>query len=228
VCGQKEIATDRYHSNFVPIIVWLRPRSGSAKKVETQPQTKGQIQVQGPMTVSDNIINNNMTLKLRMYKGRYYEDWNLGAIQGTIWEGQFVAEVTDENGKIINQTDLSKFYKGQPLTFTSMFKLKFSDYNNDGDMDFALGQYGSSNGNFYKIFTVRKNGKVEELNVKDYPSLVMSGPANSMKLEKVDNLTFKKNFYDNSKLKYFEDFFKWDGQQFIRIKQNESETPFVN
>ena len=137
--------------------------------------------------------------------------------------GQFVEEVSDENSKLINQTDLSSFYKDQPLTFPSTFKLEFGDYNNDGDMDFTLGQYGSSNGNFYNLFTVRKDGKVVELNIKDHPSLFISEPGKySVKLDKIDNLTFKTKSYDNSKGKYFEDIFKWDGQQFIRIKEEET------
>jgi bla regulator protein BlaR1 len=182
--------------------------------------------IQSPMTVSNNslfpINGQHQYLRLKMVKGKYYEDWKPGALMGTIWEGYYVIELTDDLGNTIAQTDLSKIYK-EPLIFNSNFQIQFDDYNNDGDLDFTIGQYGSSNGSNYKVFTLRKDGKIEELPIKGYPSLFISDTTGyySTKLTKVDKITFKKEHYDNSKQKRFEDIFRWDGKEFFQVESHE-------
>ncbi|WP_010248846.1 hypothetical protein [Acetivibrio cellulolyticus] len=184
------------------------------------------ISIYSPMTLSSNnmypLNGNNQYLRLRMVAGKYSEDWNPGAYMGTLWEGKYIIELADESGNTITQTDLSKYFK-EPLVFNSSFDIQFDDYNNDGDLDFTLGQYATSNGNDFKLFTLRKNGNVEELSIKDYPTLFISKKTGyySTKLTKVSNITFSKQYYDNSKQKNFEDIFKWDGKEFIHIKSQE-------
>lgn len=159
------------------------------------------------MTLSNNdlfpINGEHQYLRLKMIKGKYYEDWNPGAYMGTLWEGSYIIELTDENGNTICQTDLSKIYK-EPLIFNSSFKIQFDDYNNDGDIDFTIGQYASSNGRDYKLFTLKKDGKAEELPVKDHPTMFISNTTGyySTKLTKIDKATFKIEYYDNSKGKH--------------------------
>lgn len=181
------------------------------------------IMIQSPMTLSNNALfhinGENQYLRLKMAKGKYYEDWLPGAYMGTIWEGDFIFELADDSGNTIAQTDLNKFYK-DPLTFNSSFQIQFDDYNNDGDIDFTIGQYTSSNGNDYRLFTMRKGGKIEELPVQGFSSLFISNSTGfySIKLTKVDNSTFKKEYYDNSKGMQLEDIFKWDGNEFVKIR----------
>lgn len=136
---------------------------------------------------------------------------------GTIWEGYFTIELTDESGNVIGQTGLDKIFK-EPLIFISSFQIQFDDYSNDGDIDFTIGQYASSNGREYKLFTLKKDGKIEELPVKGYPSLFISNTIGfySTKLTKVDNAAFKTEYYDSSIGKNPEDVFKWDGKEFIK------------
>jgi len=180
------------------------------------------ITIQSPMTLSNNdlfpVNGEHQYLRLKMVKGRYYEDWIPGPYMGTIWEGYFILELSDESGNVISQNDLSKVYK-EPLIFNSLFQIQFDDYNGDDDIDFTIGQYASSNGRDYKLFTIRKDGRIEELPVKDYFSLFISNTTGfySTKLTKIDNITFKIEYYDNSKGKNIEDYFKWDGNKFIRI-----------
>lgn len=182
--------------------------------------------IQSPMTISNNdlfhISGEHQYLRLKMVKGKYYEDWNPGAYMGTLWEGYYIIELSDEYGNTIAHTDLSKVYK-EPLVFNGSFEIQFDDYNNDGDLDFTIGQYTSSNGRDYKLFTLRKDGKIEELAIRDYPTLFLSNTAGyySTKLTKVDNVTFKREYYDNSKGKYFEDVFRWDGKEFIKAENCE-------
>lgn len=187
---------------------------------ENSPE-ENEIVVNSAMTLSNNDLNpfNGMQqfLRVRMVKGQYSEDWNPGAFMGPLWEGEFVIELSDEFGTIIAKTDLSQFYK-EPLIFQSAFDLQFDDYNQDGDLDFTLGQYSSSNGNEYKIFTLKKDGSVEELSVKGYPALFISMPTDcySTKLTKEDGAAFSRQYYDNTKGKLVKDIFQWDGTQFVQ------------
>lgn len=177
------------------------------------------IVIQSPMTISNSecaFKGETVYLRLKMMKGRYYEDWNPGAIMGSIREGQFSAELADETDKTIAITDISSMYD-EPLVFNSTFDLEFDDYNNDGDPDFTIGQYGSSNGNLYRIFTLRKNGKIEPLPVKDHTDLFISSTTGyySTQLNKIDATSFEVEYYDNTK-GTFDDTYKWDGKQFVR------------
>lgn len=191
--------------------------NGSGGNKEDSPD----ITIQSPMTLSNNdlfpINGVHQYLRLKMVKGKYYEDWTPGAYVGTIWEGYFIIELSDKSGNVISQTDLSKIYK-EPLIFNTSFQIQFDDYNNDGDIDFTIGQYASSNGRDYKLFTLRKDGRIEELPVKGYSSLFISNTTGfySTKLAKVDNETFRIEYYDNSKGKNHEDVFKWDGKEYIK------------
>ncbi len=49
------------------------------------------------------------------------------------------------------------------MIINSSFEIQFDDYNSDEDIDFTIGQYATSNGRDYKLFTIRKDGKIEEL-----------------------------------------------------------------
>lgn len=185
-------------------------------------EVRPDIAIQSPITLSNNdlfpINGEHQYLRLKMVSGKYYEDWTQGAYTGTIWEGYFIIELSDESGNVISRNDLSEIYK-EPLIFNSSFQIQFDDYNNDADIDFTIGQHTSSNGRDYKLFTLRKDGKIEELPVKDYFSLFISNTTGfySTKLTKIDDTTFKIEYYDNSKGENLEDIFKWDGNKFMRI-----------
>ncbi|MDF2485735.1 MAG: hypothetical protein K0R46_1903 [Herbinix sp.] len=195
-------------------------------KVIENAATEAKIVVDSPVTLSFNSMypfnGKNQYLMLRMVEGKYYEDWNPGPIFGTIWEGDFIIELVDESFNTIAHTYLSEFFTGN-LIFMSSFDLQFDDYNNDGDLDFTLGQYATSNGNNFQLFTLRKDGIVEELPIKEYPSLFISNSTDyySTKLIKVNNTKFSKQYYDNLKGKSFEDEFEWDGKQFILVNTRE-------
>lgn len=191
-------------------------------KSTTVPTPMAGIEVQSPVMLSNSECTFNgqpVNVRLKMVKGRYYEDWNPGPYMGTLWEGSFIIELSDEYGKTISTTDISKMYSF-PLIFKSAFKIEFDDYNNDGDLDFTIGQYASSNGNVYRIFTLRKSGKVEELLIKDYSNLFISKSTGyySTKLTKTNETAFEIEYYDNSVPVTFHDVYKWDGKQFVLEK----------
>lgn len=103
------------------------------------------------------------------------------------------------------------------MIFNSPFQIQFDDYNNDGDIDFTIGQYASSNGKEYKLFTLKKDGTIEVIPVKGHSSLFISDTTGfySTKLTKTDNVTFKIEYYDNSNGQNIEKVFKWDGKMFV-------------
>lgn len=172
-----------------------------------------------PVTLSNNdlfpVTGRREFLRVKMIQGKYYEDWQPGPYMGTSWRGNFLIELADEQGNTIAKTDISEMFK-EELIFTSSFQLEFDDYNNDGDLDFTIGQHASSNGGSYKLFTLRKSGRVEELPIKDQGSLFISKRTGiySTKLEKLDKTSFRIEYYDNSKGKEFEKIYKWNGKEF--------------
>lgn len=182
------------------------------------------IVVESPMTISNNELSSIdgqiHYLRLKMTKGRYYEDWNPGAYMGTIWEGKYILELVDEEGVIIDYIELNEFFEASTLIFTSSFKIEFDDYNDDGDLDFTIGQFATSSVREYMLFTIRKDGKLEKLPIKDHSSLYISNSTGyySTKLTKLDNSTFKTEYYNNTERITIEEVFKWNGQEFIKFK----------
>lgn len=223
---------------FIPLFVSCSNQNDNSISAVTETITtigNSDISVETPMTISSSMFTFNgktAYLRLKMIKGRYYEDWNPGAIMGTIWEGYYTAELADEYGGLISKSDFSRLYNSssEPLVFRSSFDIEFDDYNDDGDVDFTVGQYSSSNGRDYKLFTVRKDGGIEELPVRDYKTLFISDTTGyySTKLTMVDKTTFKRSYYDNSAGKQFEDYFKWEGTEFIHVNKKEDETEEAN
>ena len=219
---------------FIPILVSCSYKKENSFPVNAETKTtteNSNISVETPMTISNSTCTVNgkaAYLRLKMIKGKYYEDWNPGAIMGTIWEGYYTAELADEYGGTIAQTDFSLLFNSsrEPLVFRFSFDIEFDDYNDDGDIDFTVGQYSSSNGRDYKLFTIRKDGKIEELPVRDYQTLFISDTTGyySTKLTKVDKTTFKRSYYDNSAGKQFEDYFKWEDTEFVHVNKQEEMT----
>lgn len=206
-------------SKSVPVVASSQNANLAVNSSITDEKTA--IEVQSPMTLSNSIctLNGQLAyLRLKMVSGKYHEDWNPGAFMGTLWEGNFIIELADEYGKTIAETDISKMFS-ELLTFKSFFNLEFDDFNNDGDLDFTIGQYGSSNGYYYRIFTLRKDGKIEQLPIKDRSDLFISNRTGnySTKLNKINGTTFDIEYYDNSVPATFHDFYQWDGKQFVLI-----------
>ena len=170
--------------------------------------------------VSENTLDYDKDSKdekivVRMVDGKQYEETEAGPFQGWNWQGKFVVSLIDEAGKTISELDLNEAFGGQDLVFNSSFLLQFDDYNNDGNLDFALGQYASSNGNVYRLFTI-KDDVIELLPVKTGEIFSSGGRSRyTTEFEKFAKSGFINTYYDNIKGKYIEQHFVWDGSQFI-------------
>ncbi|NBI29841.1 hypothetical protein [Chengkuizengella marina] len=177
-------------------------------------ESKIAVQIESPITIARSQVSTGGTyldlyLSIQLVRGRYSEDWTPGAFEGRNWNGVFVFVLSNRSGEIISETTVNSFYDNAPLTFNSFFDFHFDDYNNDGNIDFIIQQYGSSNYKITKLFTIRNN-VVELLPIKDSKGILISG-----NLEKVDEITFKKTLYNHMDGTYNTDYYTWDGSQFI-------------
>lgn len=190
--------------------------------IEQTESLESSVKVTGPVTISYNDLSPVTTravfLNLQLLDGTYSEDWTTpGPLMGRNWSGRFGLAVIDDQGRTLNSFPLSEQFD-DPLIFNDFFQIQFEDYNGDGDLDFTIGQNGSSNGYFYKLFTLRKNNSIEELEIKPESDLFISSPKGySIKLDKVDDHSFKRSYYDNVAGKQMEDIFQWDGSAFQKL-----------
>ncbi|MBP7223081.1 MAG: hypothetical protein KBA50_07515 [Sedimentibacter sp.] len=152
---------------------------------------------------------------IKMTEGKQYEVTEAGPFQGWNWQGKFIIQLIDDKGNEISKLDLNKAFESEELIFNSVFLLKFEDYNNDGNLDFTVGQYGSSNGNLYRLFTLTDD-RIEILPVQT--GTIFSSGGNSRYaaiFDKVSDIGFLNFYYDNSIGKIIKQHFVWDGSQFV-------------
>lgn len=176
---------------------------------------------QNDTILSENKIDFNKdgreeTIVVKMVDGRHYEDTNIGPFSGWKWEGGFDIELRDNGGKVLSTFDLNQAFSGEPLIFKDKFNIAFEDYNNDGCMDFTIGQYASSNGYEYSFFSIKKNGSIVLLPFDKSTGIFNDNNGYSTKFEKVDNVTFKNIYYDNSIGKRIENQYKWANDKFVK------------
>ncbi|WP_150268729.1 hypothetical protein [Paenibacillus tepidiphilus] len=190
---------------------------------EAEAEQLAAVIAEGPVTLSRNELytwtGRREYLNLQLWKGSYSEDWTTPSpLGGRQWRGQFKLTVTDDTGTSLSSYD----FNGAPyeeLSFDSPFPVQFGDYNSDGYPDFTIGQYASSNGYEYKLFTLRNN-VVEELTVKQHPWLFISGGEGrySVRLQNVSG-GFAASHYDNSLGQTVREIFAWNGEEFAETGQ---------
>jgi hypothetical protein len=98
--------------------------------------------------VSENIIDFNKDSKLErlivdMVEGEYLTEPEGGSEISWDWEGKFVLQLIDSKGGVLSSIDLNKALNQNVLNFKGKFAIEFDDYNKDGNIDFAIGQYTS-------------------------------------------------------------------------------------
>ncbi len=127
---------------------------------------------------------------------------------------------TDKSkSKSIDYLDLNQAFKESSLIFTSSFEIEFDDYNNDGDIDFTIGQFATSNVREYKLFTIRNHENIELLPIADNTSLYIGDTSGyySTRLTKVDEMSFKVEFYNKTEAVNVEEIYRWEEGEFIKF-----------
>ena len=168
----------------------------------------------------------NWKIEILFEQGERYIDNEPWCGNGEKWEGYFSIQVKRDN-KVLSRQSLNQLMfphekKPGPLSFwTPEFSLVFNDYNMDGQTDFNIGQYGSCNGNYYKIFTVKPDGVIVPVPIRDADGFFISRAKkqNSTDLIRVRNGLLNHKYYDNIAGKYFTIHYKWVDGQFIPVKK---------
>lgn len=190
----------------------------STVELSSPSATSNTIQITGPFTLSRNDLfkytNKHEYLSVVLISGKYFEDWTPGPFMGRNWVGEFQIQLSNESGEVTSAFELNGFGDSE-IVFNSFFNIEFDDYNGDGNIDFTIGQYASSNVDVFKLFTLDQTGRIKELPIKGHPELFVSGTGRySTKLTKTE-LGFSCSHYDNSIGKDVKQTFVWNGKEFV-------------
>ncbi|MFZ2538959.1 MAG: M56 family metallopeptidase [Oscillospiraceae bacterium] len=176
--------------------------------VESTPQLKLPYTIaSGKSDLSDYAID------LVMTKGEYIDGSTLpagGGIYEKNYQGYF--ELQSRKGdKVLSSLPL--YFDGNRMqNFGGNFTLILDDYNNDGNPDFTIGQWGGSNGNLFHIFTINDKGSISKI---DGGALYISSSDFSVQLEKTSPTSFRFVYYDNVKGENVDMKYHWEKDKFV-------------
>lgn len=183
-------------------------------------------------TVSSNKIDIDKDTQLEevqivLDNGYFTEDNEMWSGNGPKWVGKFSFKVL-KNGKIIFSESINKLMGASEEIFlySPEFKLCFNDYNKDGQLDFTVSQYFSSNGSEVYLFSIDKAGKIKPLEIENKTSFFTSPRTieNSLQLD-FEGCQIAVWYYDNVEGVYFTDLYGWDElkNKFVLIRQEKEE-----
>lgn len=183
------------------------------------------VRLESPLAISRNSIKmadgSLYYVNIEMLSGHYVYYNQGGGFYGNNFEGNYQVRVftceSDEENDIF-KAPIS--IEGENMNFggeTSFgeFSLVFDDYNNDGNTDFTLGQWGSSNGNIYKLFSIYPNGEIKELDTGG--TMQIANHAFSVGLDKLTPTSFSVSYYDNSIGKHITTTYEWTDNKFVAL-----------
>lgn len=133
------------------------------------PQTQMPVQMEQKLLAfgeANQADGNKVTIQLIMTKGEWYTEDHAGAGGGTYpenYSGFYRIDVLDEEGALLDSREINQDFKeeGEKLNFPGSFQLQLADYNGDGNIDFSIGQYGSSSMNLFYLYSVTDDGRIE-------------------------------------------------------------------
>lgn len=155
------------------------------------------------------------TLVVRMVSGRLKEDAEPGPYTGPYWEGEFALELHSGGGELLHELALNETFGGEAMRFEKNreFEIVFADYNNDGFPDFSIGQYLSSNGSLYNLYSIMPDG-IRVL----HGNLFTASRSYSHLYKKAGNTSFLNRYYDMENGTYAEVLYTWQGDRFVRTE----------
>lgn len=129
-------------------------------------ETPSPYDIQSPILFASDTYRNETGLKtllLECVSGTYNSG---GSTWNRAWSGTFRFRLI--NGTVMDAGEAGGITSCElELAFNGPFDLYTGDYNSDGQMDFALTQFGSTSGGDYgKIFTLNPDSTVSELPVR--------------------------------------------------------------
>jgi len=164
-------------------------------------------------------------IEIILKDGERYRDTEPWCGSGDKWEGFFLIRVV-AGEQVLSEKSLNRLmYPGEEppealFFWGPPFTLEFGDYNDDGQPDFNLGQYGSCNGNVYRIFTIDRNGEITRLPIQGSTGFFISpgNRLNSTRLLYASKGTVLFSYYDNVEARKKAGRYRWDGTQFVPEK----------
>ncbi|RKP54978.1 hypothetical protein D7Z26_06995 [Cohnella endophytica] len=158
------------------------------------------------------------TLSIVMTEGKLVNYEDPGPYMGEFYVGQFSAVLKDAGGNTLQSLELAPTFHEALMFPKGTFELMFDDYNDDGYPEFTIGQYMSSNGNIYNMYTIRPEG-ISTVGSGIFTSSA-EGPY-SIRYPKASPISFLNRYYDNSRGKAFQSTFEWSGNTFKKLGEVE-------
>lgn len=156
------------------------------------------------------------TIELYLSRGSYYEDRRGWCGEGWKWEGAFNIRVR-RGAEVLSVQSLEDVLGWSTAFFRApQFELLVDDFNDDGQVDFALGQYAGCNGSDIRLLTVEPSGRVRSLSAREFyvGSLENCRPNPICRREGAIGF----NYYNNGHAYgYLTDWYRWDGTDFVFI-----------
>ncbi|MBD3917552.1 hypothetical protein H8B09_02200 [Paenibacillus sp. PR3] len=174
------------------------------------------------VTISEETVdwNNDGTMEkllIKMTEGKLVKYPDPGPIMGDCYVGQFAAELTDAAGNVLQTHDIGvEFESDGSMTFRRgmlPFSIPFDDYNGDGYPDFTVGQYATSNGNIFNIYTIQPEG------ISRIGGPIFTSDRDgyySTRYAKKPPSSLLNRYYDNSRGETFESTFEWINDAFVK------------
>lgn len=142
----------------------------------------------------DNMNKDNYILSLRLYKGEYYEEYTPGSNFGGNWTGKFKLCIIDSlDGRVIDSYEIREW---DELTIKDKVNITLKDYNKDGNYEFLIGQYGSSNFNIYRMYYITKDFKIGYYDKIGEFNISNKSYSPELKINNEGNIEY--SYYDNS------------------------------
>ena len=142
----------------------------------------------------DNMNKDNYILSLRLYKGEYYEEYTPGSNFGGNWTGKFKLCIIDSlDGRVIDSYEIHEWNE---FTIKDMVNITLKDYNKDGNYEFLIGQYGSSNFNIYRMYYITKDFKIGYYDKIGEINISNKSYSPELKINNEENIEY--SYYDNS------------------------------
>ena len=146
----------------------------------------------------------NFELDIIMKDGYHYWEEEPSPFYGDNYIGQYEM-ILKKDGIVVDEYDLSQDWEeryNEEMRFSRTFEIELIDYDNDGNYEFLMGQYFSSNLNIYHMYQINTTTN-EIAAMSDMGFFNMSGKRETERLKQEDDGNYYIQGYDNSESKYF-------------------------
>lgn len=176
-----------------------------------------------PFTISQSYFKtasgNSDSIIIEMTQGKYYTAQDVpagGGVSSENYVGKYRLRLinpllSSDESTIFTYSGLEKDFDADTIDFSGYFRLSLADYNEDGNPDFTIGQWGGSNGTFYNLYSVIGN-KIVKLDT--HGMIYSAGHHSSVAFQKEPDKGFSTVFYDQQSGTQKSRYYYWHENQF--------------